>query len=328
MPPKPIGTPSGLDVDAPTVAATRALFARLSRNARVIVPLNASASDPRARNPALYCVHSITGAGGTDYLPLARQLDASVRMLGVQAPPRRMEEPAFVAGLAELADVYADAIAAAQPCGPLLLAGWSAGATIALEVAHRLRMRGREIALLVAIDGAPEIPGGVRPWDPRFWLKVARNLPAWFADCREMDKGFPVTNVVRRVTFCARNAGRLVRRHKPEVAPRLERFINGIDRFPAAQRQFMSRLYDAIMGYRPQAWDGPVVIYQARVSPVLAPPQYLERWRRVAPRAELRILDGNHQTMMIEPKVADLARDLEKRIACAVAAHPPPVEAR
>lgn len=303
---------------AGAVAATRALFARVSRKAQVIVPLNAAAAEPRAGAAGLYCVHSIAGAGGTDFLALARHLEASVRMFGVQAPPKRMDEPDFGASVGELGQLYAEAIAEAQPSGAIVVAGWSAGASIALEIAHRLRARGREVAFLVAIDGAPEIPAGLRPFDPRYWLKVVGQWPAFFLDSRAMDPSFPWSTLSRLARSNLSRLRSLIRLKKPEVAPRLEGFIS-MDRYPPAQRQFMSRLYDAIMRYRPDRWDGPVVVYEARVGPAMALPQYLERWRMVAPRAERSVLEGNHVTIMREPRVAALARDLERRILAAVA---------
>jgi thioesterase domain-containing protein len=299
--------------------AGRSLFARISGNAKVLVPLNASASDPKATGTSLYCVHSITGAGGTDFLALARHLDGAVRMFGVQAPPKLMADPQFGARVPELAEIYADAIMEGQPSGPIILAGWCAGAVVALELGRHLRARGREVALVVAIDGSPEIAGGAPLWHPRYWLKVVRNLPAWFVDCRAADKGFPFSNLRLRASECIRWARRLAARQQPEFPPALGRLVSGFDRFPAAQRQFMARLYFALRAHRPQSWDGPVLVYEAKVSPVLVPAQHLERWLQVAPRAELTLLKGTHATIMCEPRVADLARHLEQCIDGAVA---------
>ena len=52
----------------------RALFARVSQNARVVVPINNAAADPRCDAPAFYCVHSLSGAGGTDFIALANRV--------------------------------------------------------------------------------------------------------------------------------------------------------------------------------------------------------------------------------------------------------------
>ena len=292
--------------------ATRALFGRVSRKpAPVVVPMNEAAATARLESPALFCVHSIVGLGVSDFLPLARRFTGEMQVFGVQAPPDRMEEEGFGASVSALAEFYAAAIVKAHPSGAIVLAGWSAGAAVALEVAHSLRSLGREIALLVAIEGAPEFPDAVlRPSDPRYWIGVVRNVPAWLKGGRGVQQ--PLTILLRWVRAFAGRLTALAERRDSAVALRLERLVS-LDRYPAAQQGFMARLYDAIMRYVPRPWDGPVVVYEARA--VLTLPQYLERWRMVAPHAVQVRLDGNHVSMMAEPWVAHLARDLETRIA-------------
>jgi amino acid adenylation domain-containing protein len=59
----------------------------------------------------------------------------------------------------EMAAIYEPAILHAVPEGPIVLGGYSFGALIALELAHRLRLRGRSIPLLISFDGfAPGYP--------------------------------------------------------------------------------------------------------------------------------------------------------------------------
>lgn len=292
--------------------ATRALFGRVSRKpAPLVVPMNEVAAAPHLDAPALFCVHSIVGLGVSDFLPLARRFTGSVRVYGVQAPSDRMEEEGFGASVSALADLYAAAILKTHPTGAIVLAGWSAGAAVALEVARSLRGLGREIMLLVAIEGAPEFPEAVlRPSDPRYWIGVARNVPAWLKGGRGMQQ--PRTILLRWARAFAGRLSRLAERPDMQVAPRLERLVS-LDRYPAAQQRFMARLYDALMEFVPAPWDGPVVVYEARA--VLTLPQYLERWRMVAPQSVQVRLDGNHVTMMAEPWVAHLASDLEARIA-------------
>src|SRR6185312_5871771 len=215
--------------------ATRALFGRVSRQpARLVVPMNEAAAKPQAGGTAFFCVHSIVGHGVSDFLPLARQFTGSLRFYGVQAPSDRMDEEAFGASVSALADLYAAAIVQAHPSGAIVLAGWSAGAAVALEVAHSLRRLGREIALLVAIEGAPEFPDRVlRPSDPRYWIGVVRNVPAWLRGGRGVEQ--PLT-ILRRWARAA--AGRLTARRDAEVAARLERLVS-LDRYPVSQQRFM-----------------------------------------------------------------------------------------
>ena len=299
---------------AEDLSASRALLAGASpRGGPIVLALNRSAAAGGAA-PAIYCVHSISGAGGSDFLPLARRLGEAVRVFGLQAPPGRMAQASFGASVPSLAALYAGAILETQPAAELVVAGWSAGASIALEIAQQLRALDREVSLLVAFEGAPEIPrAGLRPWDPRYLLAVAVQLPAWLRDMRATGLRVQVRAVLRRLrALAARFGGRALVR-EPEAAVGLAGYVDLAD-YPPAQRRFMTRLYHAIMAYEPAPWDGPVVVYEASITPALRLPQYLARWRWVAPQAQGVTLEGNHVTIMREPRVADLANDLRARI--------------
>lgn len=297
-------------------AASRALFARVAKKSQFILPLNAAAAAlGESHKPAVYCIHSVTGAGGTDFLPLARGLGEEVRVFGVQAPPARMADPAFGASVASLAGPYAQAIAEGPPTAALVLAGWSAGAVLALEIAQQLRARGRDVALLAAFDGAPEDPGaGWRRWDPRYVLTVLARLPAWWRDTRTMEKRFQATTL-RRLRATLARLRRLALLRRPEPAGL--KGLPDLERYPPIQQQFMTRLGAALSAYRARPWDGPVVLYEARITPAVRLPQYPQRWRAVAPQTTVVRLDGNHFTIMREPRVATLAGDLAVRIAVA-----------
>jgi enterobactin synthetase component F len=136
---------------------TAALFARASRNSeRVILPINDCALGDDSSKSSFYCVHSISGIAGTDFLDLARRLDPTVRFFGIQAPPKEMQNPRFGGSIESIAAHYADSVDEFQPVGPLVLGGYCAGAVIALAMAEKLRSQGREVGPLLAINGVPE----------------------------------------------------------------------------------------------------------------------------------------------------------------------------
>jgi acyl carrier protein len=59
--------------------------------------------------------------------------------------------------LVAMAHEYVEAVRTLPPQGPYLLGGWSMGGLVALEMAHRLRELGEEVALVALIDSpAPE----------------------------------------------------------------------------------------------------------------------------------------------------------------------------
>ena len=162
---------------------TNALFARVVRDSeRVVVPINRSASTGNAEMPAFYCVHSLSGVAGTDFVDLAQLLDSTVQaVMGIQAPPKLIDNEQFGDTIESIAGHYADAVLKFQPNGPFVLGGYCVGVVIALAMAKTLRARGHEVGPLIAIDGVPENTGAIfRRWTPRYLLEdCAHNLRGW-----------------------------------------------------------------------------------------------------------------------------------------------------
>ena len=152
------------------------LWRLLPRRSSAIAPLNESGN-----GLAFYCIHSL-GGEVTEFRLLARLLGPEQRFYGIQTPREKLTAE-FAASVESMAEFYTNALCAFQPEGPFLLGGWSAGSTIALEVAQQLKARGREVLLLVIIEGAlVNTGGGISVWNPLYYWKLACNLPRWLAD--------------------------------------------------------------------------------------------------------------------------------------------------
>lgn len=108
----------------------------------------------------LYCL-----CGINIYSLLAERLCDLVRVAAVFVPEEMAalgqesdpESLASAASIPTLASWYRSAILEAQPAGPFMLAGFSLGGVIALEVAQQLRAAGHEVRLLVLLDS--DVPG-------------------------------------------------------------------------------------------------------------------------------------------------------------------------
>ncbi len=301
-------------------AALSALFARVSRQAaHPIIPINdlALAGDERA--PPIYCIHALSGAGGSDFVPLAR-LMPHVRFFGIQAPIPEMSDITFGLDVESLADFYADALVRAQPVGPFMLGGWSAGAVIALELAHRLRANHhRDVNLLASFDAAPEnVATGLRPWHPSYLYDLARNLPGWARHEGLFNRNSP-TYWLRCLWHKSIAGGRtaMARARGEDSAEgyAVDGFMD-TSRFPPAQKLFMRRLYGALLRYRPAPYPGRVVVYEATINPPHRLRQVGRVWQKIAPAAEIvRIAGATHLSIIREPHVHGVARDLAIRIA-------------
>ncbi|TGD89793.1 non-ribosomal peptide synthetase [Mycolicibacterium sp. CH28] len=142
----------GLDIPvaelmaAPTVAdvAERLAGNTGSDSLAPVLALRASGTQP-----PLFCLHPAGGlswqfAGLKPYLP------PQIPIYGLQSPvfsgARRPET------IRQLADDYADTVAALAPSGPIRLLGWSFGGSLALLVARELRSRGRQVGFVGMLD--------------------------------------------------------------------------------------------------------------------------------------------------------------------------------
>ncbi len=299
-------------------AALTALFARTSRNAETIVfPINEAVGDTSLRGPAFYCVHSLSGAGGTDFQHLAALLP-EVRFYGIQAPRTRMSEQAFGRSVETIAGYYAEALMRFQPSGRFLLGGWSAGAIIGLEIAQQLRARGRDVGLFVAMDAAPENSSAAyRGWHPVYLLEVIGNVAGWL-------RGEELGRAGAALALAGRAGKKLLARFGRGSSSPAERCIaNGLlvegfmdlSRYPADQQAFMKRLYNALLEYTPKPYAGAVVAYEARIRPLLRLPQVGRVWRRIAPAATVVDVPGTHLSILRASNVRPLAADLRMRIA-------------
>ncbi len=298
---------------------TSALLGRASRHSdRVILPINDSALAVDTQSPAFYCVHSASGVAGTDFLALAQLFEPSIRFYGIQAPPKQMLDLKFGNSVESLADFYADALVKFQPKGPFVLGGYCVGGIIALEIANNLRDRGREVGPLLIIDGVPENTGVTLPrWTLHNWLDLARNLRGWLVHgdlMRSRTLRSLMWSLSNNAYAIAKAAIGLKRGEKLGGGYSIEGMMD-LSPYQPSHRLFIDRLFAALFAYVPRAYSGTVVVYEAKITPLLYLPQIGRTWRQFAPQSEVVDIVGTHISMMRKPYVDALANDMRKRIA-------------
>ncbi len=156
---------------ASTVAALAALLedARVSRFPPVVL------LRPGDQNPPIFLTH---GLGGTviDFYQVVRNMDTSRRVYGMQARGIDGVDAPFDR-IEDMAQYYLQAIKEVQPLGPYLLAGFSLGGLVALEMAQRLTAKGEKVLLLTILDAYPHVRQ-LSVWQrARFtWQKASREF--------------------------------------------------------------------------------------------------------------------------------------------------------
>ncbi len=101
----------------------------------------------------IFVVHPFGGKVDC-YKQLANELDGTAQVIGIQAPYNAEQHVDFKS-VDELANLYVEGILASQPEGPYFLAGWSAGGTLAHQIAATLESQGHDVGFLGQIDAAP-----------------------------------------------------------------------------------------------------------------------------------------------------------------------------
>ena len=296
---------------------TTALFARVSRNSqKVIVPINDSALSKDTPRAALYCVHSVSGVAGTDFLDLAQRLEPAIRFYGIQAPPK-MSDAEFGGSVEEMAEHYVEALMEFQPRGPLMLGGYCVGAIVALEMAKRLRARGREVGPLLAIDGVPEnIPGALGRWNLKYWVELAKNLPGWFVHSdltRNRSLHSLMSSLSKNLAAAGRGLVGLKRGQKRGGGYAIDGMMD-LSIYPPAHRLFINRLFGALFAYHPDPFTDEVIVYEATITPLFYLPQIARTWQRIAPKTKTVGIVGTHISMMHEPYVDRMAEDIRRHV--------------
>ncbi|MFC9296035.1 type I polyketide synthase [Streptomyces sp. NPDC057011] len=169
----------------------------------------------------------------------------------------------------DIAAAHVAALLHAQPTGPLTLGGWSFGAVVAHETARQLALQGREVDLLIALDGYVPDTG-------RLPVAAAPDF---------------LLGGVRAGLDALLQVGPLAALHR---------------RSPELRRRFLAG-QAAVLGYRPRAVACPAVLFKADGDPARAA-RLRTRLAGLYP-AGLRVLPvgGNHWSMLTPPHVGPLA---------------------
>ncbi len=293
-------------VSTTPLKATPTIWRLATPHAKPIVVMNEGDVDPHC-----YCIHSVTGdvAGLNGF---AGHFGA-IRLHGIQVPKRDMTLH-LDATVETLARRHVALLEAFQPQGPIRLIGWSAGAIVALEMAQQLRARGRDVPLVVALDGAPCNTGaGLGPRDPRYLLKLIANLPRWIRDDRTSD--WSVLGIRIRLSeklAARRGAGAL-----KDVDTLDSAAVEGVIARPGwspAQKAFVHAMYKALAAYVPRPYPGKVLVFETATQPLFHLRQVGAAWRAVADALEIVPVRGNHSGLIFEPTAALLATDIARRL--------------
>lgn len=322
-----VALPTSALAQAPTVAELAALAEQTSAKVDTLrhpdaVPLRTGGS-----GAPLFC---FAGAGGLaiGMMALAANFDGERPVYGLQAHGlERRGIPDWSVRAA--ARRHARTIRLLQPNGPYLLLGHSFGGLVALETAQLLRQAGADVGLLTIVDSTA--PGGLSLSLSGAILPSRRtdNLDASTAPHAVGDgSGRAEANGGSAGAHAAGQAGGPGARATTGLRVALDRArqlvslpLAGVVRFQGMAQYdvFFNQGRVLTMTYRPKPYPGRTLVFRAaptvsaqdqELRPVSGPwAQYLtgEAWQRT--------VVGNHDSILREPLVGQLAEDVRAQIA-------------
>jgi arthrofactin-type cyclic lipopeptide synthetase C len=240
---------------------------------------------------------------------ITKALPDDVPLYGFRDPLDR----AHTASLAAMAKRFCADINAFQPEGPISLAGYSFGGLLAYEMARQLRAAGREIRMLAIFDTGPDFsnPATTRESLLRLW-RCVQNAPGWVAEdlLRSLNAEMPA-RLWRSIRNQARNVTTRFQKDAPQFVPRVEHLFNVRGWTPALYAHVENNLR-ILEAFTYEPYEGELVLFRARVRPLLHAHSPDLGWRSVARAVQVITLPGNHHTLMTEPHIHRLAASLKE----------------
>ncbi len=264
---------------------------------------------PTGARAPFFCIHPV-GGSVMCYTELARHMAPDQPFYAIQAPALDGRQAAYKR-VEDMAAHYVELIRAQQPYGPYLIGGWSFGGVVAFEVAQRLQEQGQPVGLVALLDSggwevedeprdisdtqlvllclgdlARQLGGRLPTFDDRLEaLSSDEQLDVILAQCQAANL-FPIDLKTSQL------------RHHLEV------FRANI----AARRS-----------YTPRVFAGKITLLRAAASVQRAPESADQGWRHLAGGGvDLRLVPGNHYSILSREHVQDMAEQLRQ---CIEAAH-------
>jgi thioesterase domain-containing protein/acyl carrier protein len=250
------------------------------------------------------------------YHDLSKSLDADQPFTALQLFDPSCNPPGFPRSLEDIAADYVQLILRVQPDGPYALAGWCVGGGLAFEIAQQLRRSGRDVSLLVLIDGWA--PGYLRRQSrsSAILAEYAYRSQLLMASCQALISGQESfsTFLAKRKTVAtvSRLAHRIVNAGRPETAD------GGEPRTTEAYDERLQKyLVAAASQYDPQPYAGRIMLFRSAEQPI----RFLDYSLGWAPYAtgglEIATLPGDHSSIFRGAAVAQMA----ELITAGLAAH-------
>ena len=229
------------------------------------------------------------GLGGSvlEMVPFARKLETSRQIYGLQPRDENGDEVPLLT-IEEAAQFYLPLICGVQPHGPYVLAGYSLGGLIALEIGQTLIARGEEVALLIMLDTLTPLGHFPLNGKIRYWARRA-------ADHAGKIRHLPLKQLM---PYLMKRANGLAKDLKSETIRIHDRQGSNIPNATQAPKATGAMTATAFTRYRPRFYPGSIAFIQAKIIDEGMPyyPDIL--WSQLARKLTIHRVGGDHWSML------------------------------
>jgi amino acid adenylation domain-containing protein len=298
----------------PTIAQLAKILRRDSDKPSVLLPINAQMHGGR---PPLFLVHGAGGGMLWGYANLARYLPENQPVYAFNS--RGMNGLEEFPTVEEIARSYVEELLGFQSQGPFYLGGYCFGGEVAFEMARQLSAQKHRVALLALFNAMPPNSSFDRlPLNPLALARFAVNAVRWLNHFRQWTPE-------QRQQFLQRKLN-LVRKALQSNRGRTLDDIHAEDwidvsEYPEYQRRLWDIHLRASARYIPRRFDGHITLFRTRIHPVLCSFDPAFDWGEFAgDGCTVKVMKGAHESLLDEPYVRLLAKELDD---CLVAAQAP-----
>ena len=238
-----------------------------------------------------FCIHGANGAV-VRFRELAKHLGPDQPFYGLQAHGLGAGNPVHTR-TEEMAALYLQEIRKIEPHGPYFLGGYSFGGAIAFEMAQQLAAQGEEQSTVVLFDtifAFRSLDGSISSAGAS--LSTSAALLSLF----RVPSAHRWTYLVRIITAPVRA---------------IERKLH-VARLPRIVKKVRTACFLAEREYQPRPYAGRVILFRSNHKPLGQVSDPRAGWCAVASRGlEIYEIEGNHENILLEPQVRQVAGHLK-----------------
>lgn len=277
----------------------RSLAAFIEVENKEIIYKSLVAIKPSGSKTPLYIIHG-EGLNVLNFSSLAEYMDEERPIFGLQARALNGED-APEGTIQQIAAYYLGEILQHNSDGPYLIAGYSFGGYVAVEIEKQMEAMGKTIQMLMMFDTDAE-KTEYKDWYYLFQRKVKRNFPIFLSFLKSALK-HPVLTFKRQFT-----------NHPPSF---LTNYFYRKDSkgFFQLIKKIKEKHLIAFRNYKMEPFNNKVYLFKAKVCVHYVNDVAFLGWKNYAKNdVELFEVPGDHLSMLLTPHVEQFAGILEKTL--------------